>query len=740
MATTNFLIGRGELLTDYIAGPRRGGEKAAVYSYAEAAKRLAPRFTQTAQVLDALPADACPGDYAVAKLTLNPAYIAKSYFPSSLLRTASLVSVGNRNRRIKPEKWSKKKTEPQECVTTEIFVAGHRSAFRLLPALAQQLDADGEDAKQLARVETFEAFAPAEKIRQSDAAQTEFFEAALHLIPDGDFEFIRAAFVRYVEAAQGELYQDLSFRAGTLWFVPLKLTAAQVERVAQFSFIRLIRPMPKLRGLRPVQRSVSVALTCQLPTERAVSAEPSVAILDGGLPELHLIAPWLDRYVAMDDDAANIPEGEEHGLGTSSAFLFGPITPGGLAERPYANVTHYRVLDSKTHEEDPLELYRTLGFIEEVLLSRQHQFINLSLGPSLPIEDNDVHAWTSVIDSLLEDGDTLMAVAVGNNGENDWASGNARIQVPGDCVNALAVGAADSTDTSQWKRASYSAIGPGRIPGAVKPDLMAFGGSGANYFHMLAPGRRLQLAPNLGTSFASPYLLRTAVGTRAVLGNSLRPLAIKALMIHCAEANGHARREVGWGKIPEELAAIITCDDGVARVVYQGELKPGKYLRAKVPIPSQGITGMVTVKATFCYACPTDPQDASSYTRAGLEIVFRPDSGTIKEDKQTADSKGFFDLGTYSGEAERRYDHGKWETALHASKRMQGRTLKAPIFDIHYNARAGGSATNDATNIKYALVITLEAPKHPTLYNDILQAYSKILTPLQPQVTLPIRL
>ncbi|HEY5957632.1 MAG TPA: hypothetical protein VIV60_13795, partial [Polyangiaceae bacterium] len=65
----------------------------------------------------------------------------------------------------------------------------------------------------------------------------------------------------------------------------------------------------------------------------------------------------------------------------TSAFLFGPIQPNGTASRPYAPVDHLRVLDKLTDTEDPLELYRTLGLIEEVLLSRQHQFINLSLGP-----------------------------------------------------------------------------------------------------------------------------------------------------------------------------------------------------------------------------------------------------------------------------------------------------------------------------------------------------------------------
>ena len=51
------------------------------------------------------------------------------------------------------------------------------------------------------------------------------------------------------------------------------------------------------------------------------------------------------------------------------------------------------------------------------------------------------------------------------------------------------------------------------------------------------------------------------------------------------------------------------------RVVYQGELKPGKFLRATLPLPAGGLQGKIRLKATFCYASPTDPQDAVAYTR-----------------------------------------------------------------------------------------------------------------------------
>jgi hypothetical protein len=737
MSQINFLIGRGELLTHEIQGPQRKPDKAEVYTLHQAAERLVPQFIGTAEALDALVPEACPGDFGVARLTMNPSYIAKSFFPMAMLRSVGLESVGSRTVRVNPKGWTKK--DPlRECTTTELFVAGKRNAFRQLKDWPDTLQEKSKEALDLAHIEQFSAFAPEERIVSYGGKKDRFFEVGVHLLPDEDNQAIQQAFASFAKSVDAEVHTSLGFIAGNLWFVPVEGMRQSIGRLAEFVFVRVIRPMPKLRGMRPVKRAAGISVKCSLPPEQALSSEPKVAILDGGLPKTHSIGPWLRSYRILDEKAKDDPEGLLHGLAVTSAFLFGPIQPNGTAPRPYAPVDHLRVLDKLADTEDPLELYRTLGLIEEVLLSRQYQFINLSLGPDLPIEDTDVHAWTSVIDDLLSDGDTLMTVAVGNNGERDRASGNARVQVPSDCVNALAVGAADDTEES-WARAPYSAMGPGRSPGVVKPDLMAFGGNATKYFHVLSPGKAPTLAPQLGTSFASPYMLRNAVGIRAILGAELTPLAIKALLVHAADPSTYDKLEVGRGKVPDDLMGVITCPAGTARIVYQGELKPGKYLRAALPLPAGGLMGNLLLKATFCYASPTDPQDAAAYTRAGLEIVFRPSAKKIDEGKANAKTKCFFDMKNYATEAERRSDMGKWETVLHGARGMRGTSLDSPVFDIHYNAReAGGRAARPKT-IRYALIISVEAPKHADLYNDILRAYARTLVPIQPQVTLPIR-
>ena len=93
-----------------------------------------------------------------------------------------------------------------------------------------------------------------------------------------------------------------------------------------------------------------------------------------------------------------------------------------------------------------------------------------------------------------------MTVAIGNNGQMDRASGNARKQVPG-LVNAFGVG---SRRQRQWKlnaRAPYSAVGPGSQPGVVAgPDGVC--GNAWEPFPCSFARQEGRLAPQLGTSFA----------------------------------------------------------------------------------------------------------------------------------------------------------------------------------------------------------------------------------------------
>lgn len=733
-----FLIGQGELLTYDIPAPPIVPSKAHPYTLAQAKEYLVPRMLDTALAMQALPADACPEDVAVAKLNLHPAYIAKSFFPRDLLRAANLTSVGSRTVRVKPRS-DTRKTAPEVCDTTQLFVAGTRAAFAKLPSIASELVDGSKPGIQLAEIETFDPMTIEDRIRGEIKATTSVFEVGLHLLPGSGADEVRVRFDRYAKKLGFEVNHQWQFPVGRMLFLAVAGPASKIPALARFSLVRAIRAMPAIRGARPMTRGTPVSVGFTLPAAAPLSDEPSVAILDGGLPKDNVVKRYVGRYLKSDDSANDIDDYNEHGLGVTSAFLFGPIEPGAVAPRPFASADHFRVLDALSDEEDPYELYRTLGHVEDVLLSRQYQFINLSLGPNLSTDDGDVHAWTAVLDTMLSDGETLMTVAVGNNGEADVATGLHRIQVPGDSVNALSVGAANRT-SADWTRATYSAQGPGRSPGRRKPDVVAFGGSPKEYFHVPTRGSKPSLTATMGTSFAAPYVLRTAVGIRAVLGEAVHPLTIKALMIHAARSDPGANAdEVGWGRIPTDLNEIIMCSDGEARILYQGLLRPGKYLRAPVPLPKAPLTGRVSLSATFCYASPVDVEDAAAYTKAGLTIAFRPHAAKTKKGARSAATKAFFSQQEFRTEQEQRSDLGKWETVLHATHGMLGSSLNQACFDIHYNARDGGANAGTGSElIRYALVLTVRAPKHTDLHGDILASHG-LLKAIEPRISLPLR-
>ena len=62
------------------------------------------------------------------------------------------------------------------------------------------------------------------------------------------------------------------------------------------------------------------------------------------------------------------------------------------------------------------------------------------------------------------------------------------------------------------------------------------------------------------------------------------------------------------------------------------------------------------------------------------------------------------------------------------------------MFDIHYNARSQGHDDSAPRKIRYALAITVEAPRVKDLYDRIVRAYPALLEPLNPVIELPVRI
>lgn len=727
----NYLIGRAEVLASLTPAPKMKFDREPLYSVAESRARLEPQLMNVCDELNKLPPELCPNDLSVTRMTLHPSFIAKGHFPKKILREMGVQSIGSTSSDIKPDRWTRV-GEPEICPSTSLYLSGKRQDLIQFSQQLSQYNEESPGVTDLEKIWSIEVIDAESKIKKGLPQSAEgYFEVGLQLLPGHNSNSIKKAFVKLANKLEYECRVDLSFDVSNLWFLPIIGNQSNLTELAKFSFVRVVRPVPAMRSFRPIVRTNSMGSGVNLPTAPPYAADVKVAILDGGLPESSAVQPWVKDYRLSNNSATDLNGGPDHGLGVTSAFLFGPLDPGEPVPRPFSYVDHYRVLDNDIHGEEPLELYRTLGHIEEILLSHQYEFLNLSLGPDLPIDDDEIHPWTSLLDTYLADGRTFLTIAAGNNGENDSSLGLDRIQVPSDCVNAISVGAA-STQCPNWQKTIYSASGPGRAPGRVKPDLVAFGGSPKEYFHVLSSEITPSVIPQCGTSFSAPYLLRKAVGIRALMGHDITPLAIKALLINNANSNGHSKAHVGWGKVPKSIDSLIESADGEAKIIYQGELSPGKYLKVPVPIPEAGVDGKVTISATCCYSTPVDPQDTSMYTRAGVEI-----SWSVNDKKES-----FFKQKKIATEAELRADAAKWESVLHAEKTKIGSKMSEPTFEIHYMAREGGApvSSSRAEVIRYAFVVTLKAPKHKKIFNDILDTYANILTEIEPRITTEIPL
>ncbi len=739
MSNRNFLLGRGERLAENVVVRSAAPDKQAPYTFFEARDRLQPMLHTAVQAVDDLPDAACPDDQAVVSLTLNPEYIAKSYYPQELLKNAGLETIGSKPRRITPKKKSKDR-EPEPAVTTELFVMGTRHALRTWQDTLPNLSVGTRPADDLVTIEEILAPSPTNKIKGALPSDGDaMFEVVLHTSqPYGENRLLHQ-FRQYLREFGIDADLDQRFYAGGLCFVGLDAPVELAEAISTFTVVRALREMPRLRMLRPTVRTTAApAEELQYPDEEAIDPDLKVAIFDGGLPDDHAVTSWATPIDATGVGGGHV-ELTKHGLGVTSAFLFGHLHPGEQAPRPYANVDHYRVLDAAPGQ-NPKEMYEVLWRVDQVLNSQHYHLVNLSIGPELPIEDDELDAWTAVLDERFSKVDTLATIAAGNGGDRDSILGYDRVQVPADCVNAMAVGACDRTGNN-WNRANYSSVGPGRSPGLVKPDVVGFGGSLERPFLVASHQDETVLEATGGTSFAAPALLRMGAGIKAHLGTNINLLTTRALMVHTAERGERDLREVGWGRVEQELNDVLTVPDDSIRVLYQGEISPGKFLRIPVPLPDGVIEGMVEIMATLCFKSQTDPHHPSNYTRAGLIPRFRPHDGKYKNETQKhANTKSFFTDPTKTVEEEEaRRDAWKWENCLHRTQRFRGSSLSNPCFDVHYNARMEGRNTKSSPELPYSMIVTVRAKKVDDFYNQVVRKYATQLEVFRPVIDIPVR-
>ena len=413
--------------------------------------------------------------------------------------------------------------------------------------------------------------------------------------------------------------------------------------------------------------------------------------------------------------------------------------------RPLSKVTHVRVLGEKQLNPltiEDIDLYEVIDGIVDYLEKNKPDFANLSLGPDTSVDDNEVSYWTARLDKYASENSTLITVAAGNNGNYSDLGNLNRVQIPSDAVNILSVGSADNQGDN-WNRATYSAIGPGRNPGIIKPDILCFGGSEEQPFYVLALHNGVyKMAANAGTSFAAPLAMRQAARIYGDFKDSLNLLSIRAILIHQAQNNNLDCKEVGWGKCNEDSNYLITCEDNEITVVYNDVLDISQYTRLPLPLSNVTLDCEIEVKSTIVAKTEVDPSFSATYTKSGFEVVFRPDSQNIDEDSQYQypKSKAFFKnmLPPLISETMQKAKGAKWECVRREEITL--RKFHTPVCDIVSHHRDEGKNEIIKHPIEISCIITIRAKKGVDLYNRVIRSYQGVLLPISPRITTQIKL
>lgn len=732
MARINLLIGNGEALTSPIPPKPLGpNSKSYPYSLERTRERLAPNLLKTIENLADLPADAKPGGEGVALVKVHPAFLAKSNLPSKVLRAAGLRTVGSRLVRFIPEWDARPKERGEIQPAAELYVAGPLDGFKTLLHLLMQSTVKSH-RDELRRIENIEALSVEHRLGHINNGISQL---ALEVVLHGgeNDEFLLQAFAQYVAICKGQTRIDKRLGCRGLIFLPVQIPLSGLASLAKFSLLRSIRSQPVLRIHRLGEKKKITRATLALPSEGPVSSTLKTAIFDGGL-YTNEFSKWVSHTNA-NDVAENSEENEEfkvHGTAVTSAFLFGRTLEGmTVLPTPYTKVDHHQVIGA-ADSDHWYSLYEPLARIKKALTENAYDFVSLSIGPQIEIDDGHVHAWTTMVDQYLSERDSLFVVAAGNIPED--APTCTRIQPPADSVNALAVGCANSDDML-WDAGQHSCVGPGRSPGLVKPDGVAFAGTTSTPIYLYGGKQNGLLEIGGGTSFAAPLTLRVAAGVKAATDYPLSAVALKALMIHHAERGSHHNADhVGWGRLPEDVETILLSTDNVATIIYQGSIESANRIRARIPLPDSLTEGHVHIKATFCFTSDIDPAHSINYTRSGLGITFRP-----RQDEE--ETIPFFSSGNlYDSEASLRNDAHKWETVLSCTKRFPALRLNNPIFDIEYQGRQHGLPIpkKDRKPLPYVLIVTVTVDPSIAIYNRILQKYPA-LTAIQLRESIQLR-
>lgn len=749
----------GEDLAHAVELVKGGGPKTHPQTFEQARDLLVPQLTTVKAEVARIPAE-LRAERVVVEAEVWANYLAMSYFPTDLVSRLKFKPLGSRV--VEDGVYRVPSKGDAESVTKSFLFSVNADG---LDAMSQYLTGSGDLARtkglddnlrQFTRISVSEAHAGASTDITADLLP---FEAVLHPDPDESSQVERksaspttlAKFANLVEVHGGHVHADLNDVVDGLTFVALDLPADAVKNISAFNPLRSLTPTPRIQFAETTERPDAGTVFASASTDRR--DVPDVVVFDGGVRTDSGV--FRDHVTHVDLTSRGFtPTALAHGSAVTASVLFGQLTPGEPLPDAAATVTHYQVVEGP--DAGSSEYPWLLNQIRHVVTRDRPKLVNLSLGPRVPIDDREPHRWTAVLDKLAEETGTLFVTAAGNDGHLDRASNLHRVQVPGDMVNGLCVGAfVPSSTTAGWKVADYSGRGPGRPGSRIQPAVVAFGGEseGQRFPRLRHDGQLLR--DSHGTSYAAPLVTHLAAQLTRELGPRADAPTLRALIVHSASrSDEHEALDVGYGRIAANVDDILECGPNQVTAIYQGIIARDEVRSFALPHPTTAPNGKYDVRWTLAFTTGTDSAEAGDYTNAGLHTLFRPHSRKFEfsksgETPKTKDvesqanevamllANGYKSAHrpkTSSAPSEFRpeavlRDHGKWETISRWETTKQGTSLYQPVIDISHVTRENGRLTRGTEDIEFSLIVTITARQEVPLY-ALAEAEYKVLTAL----------
>jgi hypothetical protein len=757
-ATRYTVLGFGE---QYVAPAekkgRMPGEPPVGRSVPNARALLAPKVAGILSSVAGMPAERRLGE-VVVELRLDDKFLAKSYAPEDLLRNTGLALRGLGTWTQYSPTRSKKKGDASSTLAIEprksrsLFVSGTDASLgKLRSAIEQGLSADVDN--DLTKLEDIRLPGPSDRLRMGLESMESGTQAIEVVLFDWDASLRNDAIARVLDLFSRCGVEDKKRRVKVYddgpTFIAAIVPFSVIAQLGALNFLRSARPLGRVNLSKEVVRhAISPSL---VPTQVAPPLA-RIAVFDGGFAKGH---PLLDPYVDSFDLTTKppVPSAVEHGTMVASAAVYGSFDGTGAVPAPACRVLSYRVLPDP--EDDDLELYGAIDAIEAEVprLPKDVAVVNLSFGPSGPIDDIPAR-FTYSIDRLGREASRLFVTAVGNDGN---VVGCERIQSPADAVNNLGVGAFRLNSAGKPEHASYSCRGPGRSGGFKKPDVLGFGGCDVRPFLALLPNVG-ELGATTGTSFAAPVVSCLAGRTAALVDQpvTLGPEALRALLIHSAcplveSPDTHA----GHGVAAASVEAVLACSPTQVSVLYQGTVSPRDSWKLPFLLPTDFAPGgKLALRWTVVTSPDVNEAAPDEYTLAGLEIAFRPHSDVYGFTPPEGSSQKAvkFNIQTEAvrqrqllaegwkqsalpasdnkkgrGERELRASEGKWESVMRAQRGKNPNSISEPMLTISVLGRGSWDRRDTRLQARFAAILTVDAPKYDgDLYAEVIAAFDKL--------------